>query len=186
MSIQTETYFRNQFDNLVNNILLWFFKYSKQYSITKYNLDNNGILDAFIDETGVDTGASTNELYNAEGDYYSVDTPLSNNMTLISLTTTTTVVTIKGRIIIFEEDVDSITINTDLKAYISRDGGTTYTQLTLIDKGCYASGKRILISELINILSQPSGTSMKWKVTTHNNKDLKLYGISLNWEFLEE
>jgi hypothetical protein len=184
MAILIETYFRDQFSNLVNSIVLFFFKYSKQYSVVKYNLDN-GLMDTFIDESGVDTTASTFELYNAEGDYYSVDTPLSNNMTLISLSTTATSTPIKGRIIIFEEDVDFITLNTDLKAYVSRDGGTTYTQLTLIDKGFYSgTTKRILVSEVTDISAQPAGTSMKWKVTTHNNKDLKLHGISLNWEFI--
>jgi len=87
----------------------------------------------------------------------------------------------EGRIILFEEDVDSITENTDLKAYISRDNGTTYTQITLVDEGGYDSSSRILAGT-VDISSQPSGTNMKYKITTHNNKNLKLHGVGLFWK----
>jgi len=104
------------------------------------------------------------------------------NMTLISTTTTAVAQPTKSRIVLFEEDVDSITLNTDLKAYISRDGGTTYTQHTLVNEGNYDTSKRILASESIDISGQPAGTSIKWKVTTHNNKDLKLKSVAVNWD----
>jgi hypothetical protein len=103
------------------------------------------------------------------------------NMTLISVTTTAVATPTKSRIVLFEEDVDSITINTDLKAYMSRDGGTTYTQHTLVNEGNYDTSKRILASESIDISGQPSGTSMKWKVESLNNKDLKLHGVGVQW-----
>jgi hypothetical protein len=106
---------------------------------------------------------------------------ITNNMTLISTTTTAVATPTKSRIVLFEEDVDSITLNTDLKAYMSRDGGTTYTQHTLVNEGNYDTSKRILASESIDISGQPSGTSMKWKVESLNNKDLKLHGVGNNW-----
>lgn len=104
----------------------------------------------------------------------------TNNMTLISQSTTAEAEPDNSRIVLFEEDVDAITINTDLKAYVSRDGGTTYTQTTLSDEGDYASSKRILTGS-VDISGQPAGTSMKWKVTTHNNKNLKLHGVGELW-----
>jgi len=103
------------------------------------------------------------------------------NMILISTTTTAVTTPTKSRIVLFEEDVDSITLNTDLKAYMSRNGGTTYTQHTLVNEGNYDTSKRILASESIDISGQPSGTSMKWKVESLNNKDLKLHGVGNNW-----
>jgi len=103
------------------------------------------------------------------------------NMTLISQSTIAEAQPDNTRIVLFEEDVDAITENTDLKAYISRDGGTTWTQVTLADEGDYESGKRILTATS-DISGQPSGTSMEWKVTTHNAKDLKLHGIGLLWD----
>ena len=107
---------------------------------------------------------------------------LTNNMTLISNATTAEAQPAKSRIVLFEEDVDAVTINTDLKAYVSRDGGTTYTQHTLVDEGDYDTSKRILSTEAIDISGQPSGTSMKWKVETLNNKNLKLHAVGENWD----
>jgi len=104
-----------------------------------------------------------------------------NNMTLISLATIAEEAPTQSRIVIMEEDVDSITLNTDLKAYISRNNGSNWTQHTLTDEGDYDTGKRILVSDAVDISGQPSGTQMKWKITTHNNKDLKLHCVGVNW-----
>ena len=86
-----------------------------------------------------------------------------------------------ARIVIFEEDVDSITLNTDIKAYISRDGGTTWTQITLSDEGNYEGSKRVLAG-VLDISGQPSGTNIEYKIETLNNKDLKLHGTGVNWD----
>jgi len=102
------------------------------------------------------------------------------NMTLISQAFTAESQPDEARIVIFEEDVDSITLNTDLKAYVSRDGGTTWTQVTLADEGNYSGSKRILTGS-VDISGQPAGTSMKWKLVTNNNKDLKIHGVGLTW-----
>ena len=106
---------------------------------------------------------------------------LTLNMTLISVSNTAEAQPSDARIVLFEEDVDSITINTDLKAYVSRDGGTTYSQVTLVDEGDYENGKRILIGT-VDVSGQPAGTSIKWKAETLNNKDLKLHGIGELWD----
>jgi hypothetical protein len=44
---------------------------------------------------------------------------------------------------LYEEDVDSVTLNTDLKGYVSRDGGTTYTQTTLVEDTVYSENTDI-------------------------------------------
>lgn len=120
---------------------------------------------------------STNIIYIDKFEYFG--TP--PNMTLISQAAIAEAQPNISRIVLFEEDIDSIIINTDLKAYVSRDGGTTWTEVTLVDEGDYESNKRILIG-MIDISGQPAGTSMLWKVETLNNKDLKIYGISLLWD----
>ena len=87
----------------------------------------------------------------------------------------------KGRIFLFEEDVDATTINTDLLAYISRDDGTTWTQVTLASLGLYETGKNIY-GGLIDLSAQPSGTAMKYKIASANNKNFKLHGTALLWQ----
>jgi hypothetical protein len=75
------------------------------------------------------------------------------------------------------------TINTDLKAWVSRDNGSTYTQATLTSEGT-TGGHTILTAHNVDISSQPSGTSMRYKITTHNqsaSKETRIQAVSLGW-----
>ena len=127
------------------------------------------------------TQSEINTLYNS-GNGTEDDKPTgdSNNMTLISDTFTAEVESDSARIVFLEEDVDAITLNSDIKIFISRDAGITYTQATLSDEGDYDASKRVLVGNA-DISGQPTGTSMKYKLTSHNNKDFKAHANSLNW-----
>ena len=109
-------------------------------------------------------------------------TPLvSGDLILVSNAQTAETAPATARVSIFQQDVTSSpTLNTDVKAYASRDNGTTYTQITLADQGDYVSGQRVL-SGSADISGQPSGTSMRYKVTTHNSYDMKFHGICMTW-----
>ena len=86
-----------------------------------------------------------------------------------------------SRIVVFQETVGSHSLNTDLVASVSRDGGSNFTTITLVDEGYItgASGQRIL-SGVATISGQPSGTSMRWKLALANNQS-KIHGVSLSW-----
>ena len=103
-----------------------------------------------------------------------------DNMTLVSETFVADSAPDDARIIIFEEDVDAITLNTDIKAYVSRDDGANYTQITLTDEGNYSGSKRIL-SGTADISGQAEDTDMVYKIESLNTKDLKLHGVGLSW-----
>ena len=60
------------------------------------------------------------------------------------------------------------TINTDIKGFISRDSGTTFTQGTLVDEGDWGTNKRILAFHDLDISGQPADKTMCYKITTHN------------------
>ena len=87
-----------------------------------------------------------------------------------------------SRIVVFQENVSSITLNTDIIASISRDGGSNFTTVTLADSGYVtgSSGQRILTGTA-DISGQPSGTSMRWKLALANNSS-KIHGVSLQWK----
>lgn len=85
-----------------------------------------------------------------------------------------------GRIVLFEEDIDSITLNTDLKAYFSRDDGATWATGTLVDNGDYASNQKILVSD-IDLSEVGSGTDIKWKLELLNSKNAKIHGVGVLW-----
>ena len=107
-----------------------------------------------------------------------------NNMTLISNAQTAASQPNEGRLMIYEEaSTGSITLDTDIKGYVSRDNGTTYTQTPLTLDTTYETGKR-LISGSVDISGQPAGTSMRYKIETLNQSDSKvcrIHGASLLW-----
>ena len=109
---------------------------------------------------------------------------LYNDMTLISVATTAEATPTKGDIVFtINNDAGTATINTDVKAYVSRDNGTTYTQFTLADQGT-TGGHNILTAHDLDISGQPSGTSMRYKIETLNQSVSKatfIQAVSLGW-----
>jgi len=108
----------------------------------------------------------------------------AGQMTLISNATTASAQPTKGDIVLtYNNGLGSTTINTDLIASISRDGGTTYTDVTLVGEGATA-GHNIATAHNVDISGQPAGTSMRWKVRTLNqtlSKETRLQAVSLGW-----
>jgi hypothetical protein len=101
--------------------------------------------------------------------------------TIVSNAFTSTSVPTTSRIVVFEENVETPTLNTDIIASISRDNGSNFTTATLSDSGYVtgSSGQRILTGQA-TISGQPSGQSMRWKLALANKK-VKIHGVSLAW-----
>jgi hypothetical protein len=121
---------------------------------------------------------------NADSNYPSVaeweimETVIPPDMTLISDPFTADAEPDEGFIVVWEEDVDAVTLNTDLKAYVSIDNGNNWDLATLTEAATLDTG-RILIGTAD--VSTRTGTAMLWKVTTHNNKQLKVHAVGLEW-----
>ena len=107
--------------------------------------------------------------------------PGGGSSTIVSNAFAANSVPTTSRIVVFEENVDTPTLNTDIIASISRDGGSTFTNATLTDSGYVtgSSGQRILTGQAA-ISGQPSGQSMRWKLALANNT-VKIHGVSLQW-----
>ncbi len=103
---------------------------------------NDGVIDAYQSQDGVDTATSTNEVWNSTSTSYSPSGG-NTNMTLVSNIQKAVAAPSYGRLMLYEEDMDSITVNTDIKGYVSRDDGTTWTQITLADDGYLFSDRGI-------------------------------------------
>ena len=167
-----------------NNIALLAFKVATQDALAVFNLVD-GVMDEFEDEAGVDTGNSANESYDSTNDLYTQTT--NGDLTLISAAVTAaTADPLSARLVIFEQDIDSITINVDLKGFVSRDNGSTYSEFTLTDEGDYVSGKQIWAGS-VDISGQPSGSAMRWKIRGYGNsgdaKEFNLHGVCLSWGY---
>ncbi len=135
----------------------------------------NYVADTSEGQTGTTAGEDGYVLLTASAPATATSTTIVSNAFTASSTPSS------SRIVVFEEDVASPTLNTDVIAQISRDGGTTFTTVTLADEGYVSgtSGQRIL-SGTATISGQPSGTSMRWKLTLANNS-VKIHGVSLAW-----
>jgi len=49
-----------------------------------------------------------------------------------------------------------------------------------VDEGDYESGKQMLAGT-VDVSGQPSGSSIKYKITTLNTKNLKIHGAACMW-----
>jgi len=137
-----------------------------------------------INEGGGHTGSSDGG--RAGGDGYVLMTGTATPQTTATSTIVSSAfsagsVPSTARIVVFEEDVDSPTLNSHLVASISRDGGSNYTTATLTDSGYVtgSSGQRILTGQA-TISGQPSGQSMRWKLGINTSR-VKIHGVSLQW-----
>jgi len=115
----------------------------------------------------------------------SVAGTVETTATILSTATTAQAVPTKSDLVLLMKNHSgTATLNTDIKGYISRDGGTTYTQGTLVDKGNYGTGKILAVHDL-DISSQPSGSSMKYKIELANqaagSKETRIQACSLGW-----
>ena len=113
--------------------------------------------------------------------------PVVSNMTAISNSVTAQSVPTKSDfVMLMENEQGTATINTDIKAYVSRDNGTTFTQGTLVDEGTYATNTKILAFHDLDISSQPSGSNMVYKIETLNQangvKSTSIKATSLGWK----
>ena len=110
------------------------------------------------------------------------------NLTLISNATTAEAVPTKGDLVMtYTNGAGTASIgdgtNGDIRAFVSRDDGTTWTQLTLASQGS-TGAHTILTAHDLDISGQPSGTDMRYKITTHNQsatKTTRVHAVSLGW-----
>ena len=107
-----------------------------------------------------------------------------NDMTLQSTDVTAEAEPSYGELItLIENAAGTATLNTDIKGYVSCDSGVTFAQGTLVDEGTWGTNKQILAFHDLDISSQ-TGTSMCYKITTHNqsvSKDTRVYATSIGW-----
>ena len=107
------------------------------------------------------------------------ETQTTQNMTLINNALTAASAPSTGFITVQADPVDSVTVNTDIKAEISRDGGSNWTFVTLAEGA--TNSNFINYEGSVDISGQPSGTSIKYRVTTLNTKEIRVSGVVLRW-----
>ena len=109
---------------------------------------------------------------------------IAGDLTLISTTTTAESQPSNVDLVMtYSDGAGTAVVGTDLKVYASRDAGSNWTELTMADEGT-TGGHTILTAHNVDISSQPSGTSMRYKVETLNqsaSKETRIQAVSLGW-----
>ena len=106
------------------------------------------------------------------------------NISLQSTANTAGSTATKGDLLLnIENAAGTATLNTDIKGYVSSNGGTNWTEGTLTDEGSWGTNKKIIGFHDLTIATA-QGTDVRWKITTHNqtaSKNTRIHGVSLAW-----
>ena len=172
-------------NQLKEDIALVAFKSTAAGSFAKYNLVDQTI-DSFQNTSGIFASLSSNYTHDNTNKLYHGN---ESDMVLVSTATTAEAVPTKGDLIIVASEASAVIalgngLNGDLRGYVSRNGGSNYTQVTLVKEGVVSGDQAIYSAHDVDISSQPSGSSMRWKVTTHNQSAsniTKIHDVSLGW-----
>jgi hypothetical protein len=172
---------------------IWGFRIGNQL-YPSYLYGGNYFSHCYIDELRLSISGS-----NAGGARYSAGaqtnftaptTPYlpANDLTLVSNTITAASEPEKADVVIlYKNETGTATLNTDLILYLSKDAGSNWssaiTLSVLEDHGI--SGYKVVGARGIDISGLTGTTSLRYKVTTHNQsitKETQLHGISLAWK----
>ena len=86
-------------------------------------------------------------------------------------------------IMLMENGAGTASINVDIKGYVTANGGTNWTEGTLVDEGTWGTNKKIYAFHDATVTG---GTDMRYKITTHNqsagSKETKIHAVSLGWK----
>lgn len=150
------------------NITSWTGGDTKSYTIaspasyTYYRLNvsaNNAGSLLLVEEMTINGAGSTNNL-----------TVASNSIALAAVPSTVIpVIRIKH--------VDTATAGTDYNLYVSRDGGTTYSSAASLTDWAtdpFETNVHIVYGAAVDVSGQPSGSNLRIKVITSNNKSLEI------------
>lgn len=102
------------------------------------------------------------------------------DFSLRSVAYTATAAPSKAMLTVRAKGTSALTPGTDLRGYVSRDDGTTWTEATLI-AGITTGGFTTFEAVEIDLSAQPSGTSMKWRIDATATKAPEIDAVVLQW-----
>ena len=88
-------------------------------------------------------------------------------------------------IIAYKNLYGTATLNTNLKGYVSRDGGTTWILGTLVAEGDFDATRKLAAFHDLDFTGS-AGTDLRWKFTAHNQSatslETEVHAVSLGWK----
>ena len=146
-----------------------------------YSTVDGTYFNGYIDEVR----ASTIGRYTTNFTSNSVTTTSATGTAISTANTALTAPTTGDIVLLIENASGTATLNTDLKAFVSRNGGTGWDQVTLADKGSWGTNKKILTANNVAFSNSASGTDMRYKIEWANQasgtKETRVHATSLAW-----
>ena len=129
------------------------------------------------------TGGSGVVILSYTTDSFTVDVPA--NLTLISTTTAAQAAPTKGDVVFtYTNGAGSTTLDTDVTAEISADGGSTWTAMTLGSEGSTGSHNIATAHDVTISSTITSPWNMAYRIKTLNqsvSKTTRIQAVSLGW-----
>ena len=85
-----------------------------------------------------------------------------------------------GIVVLYKNEEGTATLNTDIVAQVSANGGTNYANATLVAGGTFSTGIKIAA---VSGVSVTAGTTPKYKISFANqasgSKETQIHGVAL-------
>lgn len=98
----------------------------------------------------------------------------AGNMTLIPAAITAGSAPDTVDLYLLHRAIDATTLNTDIKARVSRDNGSTWSDYITLAEVCQYDAEYKLLKGTADLSALASGTSVKWEITTLNTKSQRV------------
>lgn len=126
--------------------------------------------------------AGSSAIVLAEAQFFAA--PVANNVTVRSASFAAASAPTKMKALIRVKEADAATAGTDYTLECSRDGGTTWSTMTLTELFTSPSptaGIRVVEAAETSVAGQPSGTAPRWRFKTLNTKNVELHDVYIYW-----
>jgi len=149
---------------------------------TTFKVGSFGPATNYIDEFRVSKGDSrwTANFTPPTSPYDSQTVNATGNYTSTTETSAATVSSM-GIVVLYKNESGTATLDTDLIAQVSANGGTNYTSAPLIAAGTFSTGINIAVANGVSISN--TGTAPKYKISFANqvlgSKQTHVYGVAL-------
>ena len=125
------------------------------------------------------TNFDGNEVHITELEHFHVPDEPTGNYTSATQTALSSVSTM-GIVVLYKNQSGTATLNTDLVAQVSANGGTNYSSATIVAGGTFSSGINIAA---VSGASVTAGTTPKYKISFANqssgSKETQVHGVAL-------
>lgn len=115
----------------------------------------------------------------AEAQFYDYVAGTTNNMTLVTTSQTADSTVSNGRVLLEYDNTATPTLNTDLTAEVTCNGGTNWASASLSAVTSNSQGGRKVAESVDQSCGANTGTSFAARIKTLNNKLVPVYGVSL-------